>query len=937
MPNVTWRGVSGAWSAAADWQGLALPGSLDSAVFGAGDTSTATITGLDAIGGISFDHASAATLLVSGTLALGGVLVLAGGTLALAAGGTIEGGTVDLAGGSLVATGGVADGVTWLGGFGGGLVATVATALATQAALGGLAVQGALTLESGTYAGERFGAQTHAGGPAEIDALAHGQVTLGPGTTIDASADDPLRGAGVPPAFAGLTFGGSGTFTNAGLIVSDLSNVLAPLSITAFGFVNQGRIELDPATVPGVQQSFPVAGPPGSITVTYTQTFVPGLVLRGAAFENDGAITGSAATLVAQSATFVNTGSIVLGSARAQFPYSNGQTAYVQTLTVGSLIDITHAVTDFRNTGLIAADTIALDGDYTLAQLGTLHGTLLFAGTLDLGGGTLDVGALDPGHSVTFSGTVRDGLLVVDGGTLVTAGATLVDVVVRATPPITLLNVASGGGVLDANTTELAYTTAASVDGLHVAAGAVGTIDRIGARAAGTLRFGAATLVADTVAGSTLEIGGLGAFSDAGRIVLDGSELDIATLDGTGSVALADGAVLAVGSLAPGSAVTVAFGAGANLLRLPGSGASGVNLIGLTLTGLTSGDLIDFAGVSSQPVVGGTFGTGGAAMQGGTLYVTGASGEQARIAVPGSGAGLTFAVASDATGGTLVSVACFRHGTRLATPLGDVAVERLRIGDAVLTAGGAARAVKWLGRRRYPASVVAAQPQLRPVRIAAGALGHGQPRRALHLSPLHGVRLATPEGAAVLVPAAALLGCPGITRGAVAAVSYVHVELDTADLLLAEGAAAESFVDCDSRGLFDNAAEFAALYPHDPAPRWQFPLPRVEDGWRLHAIRARLLGRDGGVTARGARLRWAIDRDDASTIEGWALDEALPAVPLALALHDADGRVAWHVANRYRPDLDRAGLAACAFAIATPIGACRLTLRTLAGDVLLAH
>ncbi|MCX7377439.1 MAG: Hint domain-containing protein [Alphaproteobacteria bacterium] len=37
-------------------------------------------------------------------------------------------------------------------------------------------------------------------------------------------------------------------------------------------------------------------------------------------------------------------------------------------------------------------------------------------------------------------------------------------------------------------------------------------------------------------------------------------------------------------------------------------------------------------------------------------------------------------------------------------------------------------------------------------------------------------------------------------------VSYFHVELDSHDAILAEGAWAESFVDCDSRGMFINAA-----------------------------------------------------------------------------------------------------------------------------------
>ena len=44
-------------------------------------------------------------------------------------------------------------------------------------------------------------------------------------------------------------------------------------------------------------------------------------------------------------------------------------------------------------------------------------------------------------------------------------------------------------------------------------------------------------------------------------------------------------------------------------------------------------------------------------------------------------------------------------------------------------------------------------------------------------------------------------------------VEYFHIELDTHDVILAEGALSETFVDDDSRAMFHNAHEYAALYP----------------------------------------------------------------------------------------------------------------------------
>ena len=56
---------------------------------------------------------------------------------------------------------------------------------------------------------------------------------------------------------------------------------------------------------------------------------------------------------------------------------------------------------------------------------------------------------------------------------------------------------------------------------------------------------------------------------------------------------------------------------------------------------------------------------------------------------------------------------------------------------------------------------------------------------------------------------------------------YFHIELDSHDVLLAEGAASESYLDDDSRGMFHNAAEVVALYPGAPTPG-SFCAPKVD-------------------------------------------------------------------------------------------------------------
>jgi hypothetical protein len=70
--------------------------------------------------------------------------------------------------------------------------------------------------------------------------------------------------------------------------------------------------------------------------------------------------------------------------------------------------------------------------------------------------------------------------------------------------------------------------------------------------------------------------------------------------------------------------------------------------------------------------------------------------------------------------------------------------------------------------------------------------------------------------------------------------TYIHLEFDGHTVIFAEGAPSESFVDDDSRQMFDNAAEYARLYPDAMREPVRFCAPRVEEGWELQAVRQRL-------------------------------------------------------------------------------------------------
>jgi len=916
VATVKWGGGSGAWSFGPDWQGLSVPGSADTADITGAGAFTVTLDSPEAVGAVTL-HAG--TLDLASTLTLAGTLDFAGGTLVL--GGVLSGGLLlGVTGGNLIAQAGTLDGVVVSSGLTdlGGLTITAATAAANAASA--ITPEGALTLAAGTYAGETFtlAPRMFGGGTAELDAANAALVTFGTATIIRISDDQAGGNVGATPvAGDAVVLGGAGAMVNDGSIISNFANAAdGALVIAATNFTNAGLMAFAPMASQNTI-SAPVSrgrfGQPVYGTLEWTQDYAPTLTITSPLFVNDGLLSLAGGTIAANGAVFDNEGAIALSDSVAQaVQFANGL-ASVVAQTLETALEIGAGVGDYMNHGTISADLVRFDGSIALAQIGTVAGALAFAGTLDLGGGTLDASAYG---TVTISGLVENGTLVAGTGTLALDGATLDAVsiapggVVTASGPVTVLDPPASvtALTLDATTTELGLLNDTGIATLDIVAGSTQAADAIMLLGPGDYTFGDGVTLAADVAGSAVAIEGFGTLVNDGLIAVDGATLDIApTLDGSGTITIADGAAVTLAALAPDAALTVVFGSGPGLLVLPGNGA------GITIDGLQAGDLVDFTSVSDTP--GTLFVQPGATIAGGALDVVGASGDTASVPVTGAASGLSFSTQIDPNGGTLVSImtACFRAGTRIATPAGEVAVERLGIGDALLGADGIVRRVKWLGRRCYPAAMVAQARHLRPVRIAPGALGPGIPSRALEVSPEHALFLG-----GLLIPAGALVNGATITRAADARdVRYVHVELFEHALILADGAAAETFVPLAGRALFDNAAEYAHLYPDDPPPARV--MPRSECGEAVERVRRRLAGGDAMAGVQGA-LQGHVERIAGGMLEGWAYDVAAPEQRLCFDLllgGRTRGRI---VANRYRPDLDFHGLPACGFLAPVPRG-----------------
>ena len=80
-------------------------------------------------------------------------------------------------------------------------------------------------------------------------------------------------------------------------------------------------------------------------------------------------------------------------------------------------------------------------------------------------------------------------------------------------------------------------------------------------------------------------------------------------------------------------------------------------------------------------------------------------------------------------------VAILSQGTRVRTPSGECAVEELREGSVVLTREHGGQPVLWVGQRHISEARMMVEPELKPVRLRAGAIRPGQPDADLLVSP----------------------------------------------------------------------------------------------------------------------------------------------------------------------------------------------------------
>jgi len=177
--------------------------------------------------------------------------------------------------------------------------------------------------------------------------------------------------------------------------------------------------------------------------------------------------------------------------------------------------------------------------------------------------------------------------------------------------------------------------------------------------------------------------------------------------------------------------------------------------------------------------------------------------------------------------------------------------------------------VKWVGARDLDLTRHPKPETVAPIRIRAGALGHNLPQRDLTLSPDHCLFV---DGG--LIPAKLLVNDMTIVRDlSVKTVSYYHVELARHSVMIAEGVAAESYLDTGNRAFFSNAGLATILHPElninenlrcwatDACAPLTVASEAVQPVWQRFADRAVALGHAAPVytTTRDAGIHLNVD------------------------------------------------------------------------------
>ncbi len=752
---------------------------------------------------------------VVATIAAGAILNQ--GTIAGALGATVSasghsGGTgVDLVGGSLTNTGNILGG---LGGYNPDAFTSIASG-----GFGIVVASGSVT-NDGTILGGDGGNATlsNAGGVGGSGAVLssssltnYGLIGGGSAVGYNTPSGPGPGGVGVDATGSSLTNGGTITGGNGAYGGHDRGgaggagvSLVAGSTLTNTGMIfggSGGGADVAVYALPGAA-GIGVYAASSSLTNDGTITGGAGVYITGGDLTNNGAIYNG---VNAANSFLINSGAIDGFSSS----YSNGGAGV--NLTAGSIL---------INKGAIAGG----------------HGGLNTQGGLFYGDG--GAGVVVTGGALTNDGTIAGGLgYAIDGfadgygvdlsGGVVTNNGYITGhdgAGVNARNGVLFNNGTITGTYFGVTASNVTLTNNGTIDGQVAFFGGTNRLidDPRAVFIGGAYGSSLTSALSDTLelasGASTGTIAGIGtSFADFAAITVDRHATWVVNgaVTGSGTFSLGAGSDLVVnGSV--NSSGTFGMGAGTDLVLNGGvTATSGVYFghygisnarLGLgdpagfaaTVYDFQPGDAFDFTSITSA----GSITAGVNASHELTLTSGGSLLAEIKLDPKQDFSGMGFHAAPDGATGTLVTETplCFLAGTLIATPGGEIPVERLRVGDMVLTARGLARPVVWIGAGRVLATR-GRRTAATPVLVCKGALADNVPHHDLRVTRAHALAV---DGA--LIPVEFLVNHRSIHWDDRAQeVALYHVELETHDVLLANGAPAESYRDDGNRWLFRNA------------------------------------------------------------------------------------------------------------------------------------
>ena len=316
--------------------------------------------------------------------------------------------------------------------------------------------------------------------------------------------------------------------------------------------------------------------------------------------------------------------------------------------------------------------------------------------------------------------------------------------------------------------------------------------------------------------------------------VLAGTYVDGAVIGSGGSVQVQTSATLNNGtvnggvlSVATATALgtAVSFGASGGILVVGGTVVPTATVYGVGTQ--TTIDLAGIAYTGGQPVL-----EAGNELQ----LIEGSSTSYVQLDPTQTYTSSPLQAESDGATGTELSepMACFLPGTRIRIDGGEVAVETLKVGDMIATLSGQTRRLCWIGTGRALATR-GRRTAATPIIVRKGALGDNVPDADLYITKGHSLYI---DG--VLIPAEFLVNHRSIQWDDRAQeVTVYHLELDTHDILFANGTPAESYRDDGNRWLFQNANSGWDQPPKEPCA------PVLTGGALVDTIWRRILDRTG--------------------------------------------------------------------------------------------